>query len=131
MSAERARGGQGGAGPAHDGAGAPDPWAWAGLDPEVGAVPPALARLDQVGAAALARVGDLPRTVDDAVAAPAREHLARPLDPGGAIAALARVVARGTRPGESAPEQRMRALVARMLELRHQLAAGIGRAPRA
>ncbi len=76
---------------------------------------------------ALARLAGTTRTVDDAVAAPAPEHVARALAAGRAGEALARVARRGARPGESAEEQRMRALVARLLDLRHEAAAGMGK----
>jgi hypothetical protein len=81
----------------------------------------------EVVAEALARLTGGGRTVDDAVAAPSPEHVARALEAGRASLALARVVRRGARPGESAQEQRMRALVAHLLELRHEAAAGMGK----
>jgi hypothetical protein len=82
---------------------------------------------ERIGAEALARLAGAGRTVDDAVAAPAPEHVARALAAGRISEALARVVRRGARPGESAQEQRMRALVARLLELRHEAAAGMAK----
>jgi hypothetical protein len=81
----------------------------------------------RIGADALARLQGVTRTVDDAVAAPSPEHVARALSAERAAAAFARVVRRGTRPGESREEQRMRALVARLLDLRHEAAAGMGK----
>jgi hypothetical protein len=77
----------------------------------------ALDELATLHGAALARLAGHPRTVDD---------MARTLAPGRAMAALARFVRRGPRPGESPQERKMRELVARLLDLRQEAAAAMG-----
>jgi len=86
-----------------------------------------LAESASATAEVLAHLEGRPRTVDEALAAPSPEHVARALDPGRVSEALARVVRRGARPGESVQEARLRALVGRLLELRHEASAGIGK----
>jgi hypothetical protein len=82
--------------------------------------------LDELEAADTSAVVSV-RTIEDALAAPSSEHLGHTLDPARLSEALTRVVRRGGRPGESVQEQRMRALVARLLDLRHEVASGMGK----
>jgi hypothetical protein len=88
----------------------------------------ALAALDHAdGAAPLSQAQMVGRPLDSLLAALPGEAASRALAFGQAAAALARVVQRGGRPGESAREKRMRELAARTLELMHEAAAGMAR----
>ena len=83
--------------------------------------------LDAFDTAAPAGQVNLPRSLDAVLAAPSADVAARALDLGGMTAALAAVVRRGARPGESEREKRMRELCARYLDLLQEAAAAMAR----
>ena len=89
--------------------------------------PAVLDELDALDAPAAAGQVALPRSLDAALAAPSPELAARALDLGRMTAALAAVVRRGARPGESEKEKRMRELCARYLDLLQEAAAAMAR----
>jgi hypothetical protein len=69
----------------------------------------------------------LPAPLEQALAAPSGHLFAAALDLGRAASALAAIVRRGPRPGETTAEKRLRELAARYLDLMQEAAAGMGR----